>query len=518
MLRIIERDLAGRIGELKTRGGSIETPYLFPVVDPVRQELSVDEIRNLGFPAVITNAYLAWKRGWRRRIHDLLGSKDVIVMTDSGAYQLLQYGDVEVSNKEIIEIEKSLDPEIAVILDVPTGDSVLREHAEWTIEETLRRAREAQEIIDRERRLWVLPVQGGVFTDLVERSATESAKLDFDIYALGSPTRFMERYQYEIVSDMIRAARSRLPWDRALHLFGAGHPMIIPFAVALGVDLFDSASYILFAREGRYMTERGTMRLERISYFPCSCPVCSKYTPKEIREMEEKERIALLAKHNLLVVRKIINETKEAIKEGRLWELLISMSRGHPSLLSLLKNIEDKHSGWLEQFSPNFKGNAKSSLMFEVDSAFNPRVMRLKQFIEKEYSPPHLFKKAVVLPIYFRVPDARSRGDAHILYYAPVFGAVPAELSGIFPIGQSAYQKLLSEDEQLRISSFVLRYMEIFGKLYEEIEVFVCVEHRLLLKELREKLEKVLDRKVEIREIPCLFFHSSDGEIQGEDV
>jgi 7-cyano-7-deazaguanine tRNA-ribosyltransferase len=517
-MRVLERDLAGRIWELKTRGGSIETPYLFPVVDPVRQELPVEEIKNLGFPAVITNAYLAWKRGWRGRIHDLLGSKNLIVMTDSGAYQLLEYGEVEVTNREIIEIEKMFDPEIAVILDVPTGDSLSRERASWTVEETLRRGREALDLIDREKRLWVLPVQGGIFKDLVERSASEASQLDFDIYALGSPTRFMERYQYEIVSDMIRAARTRLPWDRALHLFGAGHPMIIPFATAFGVDLFDSASYILFAREGRYMTERGTLRLERMGYFPCSCPVCSKYTPKELMEMEERERVVLLAKHNLLVVRKIINETKEAIREGRLWELLVSMSRGHPSLLSLLRKIEKDHAEWLELFSPSSKGSARSSLIFEDDGAFNPRVHRMKKFLELEYIPPPIFRKAVVLPIYFRVPDARSRGEAHVLYYAPAFGLIPAELSGIFPVGQSVYQKVLSEEEQIRIASSLIKYMEKFGKIYEELEISVCREHNLLMRELKGKMGEVLRGKAEVREISCTFIQPSEEDPGGGSI
>jgi len=500
----VERDLAGRIGELKTRGGSIETPYLFPVVDPTRQELPLGEMRRLGFTAVITNAYLAYKRGWRGRIHDLLGSRDFIVMTDSGAYQLLQYGEVEVSNREIIEIEKMLDPDIAVILDVPTGDSLSREHAEWTVEETLRRAREAEEVIDRDRRLWVLPIQGGIFTDLVERSARESAGMSFDIYALGSPTKFMERYRYEVVADMIRAARSQLPWDRPLHLFGAGHPMVIPFAVALGVDLFDSASYILFARDGRYMTEHGTARIERIEHFPCSCPVCSRYTPKELREMDAGERTALLAEHNLHVVRKIIEETKQAIREGRLWELLVSMSRGHPSLLSLLRKIEKDHSSWIELFSPRVKGGARGSLMFEEDSNYNPRIFRLKRFIELEYAPPPLFGKASVLPIYFRVPDAKSRDESsHVLYYAPVLGLVPSELSGIFPAGQGVYQRYLGDEEQDRIARAIFNYFKKFGHMYERVELTVCMEHARLMEALKSMLAEALNGSFEIRDLSC---------------
>ncbi|MEM0021526.1 MAG: tRNA guanosine(15) transglycosylase TgtA [Fervidicoccaceae archaeon] len=502
-MKILDRDLAGRIGRLEARGSSIETPYLFPVVDPVRQELSVEEIKDLGFRGVITNAYLAYKRGWRGRIHDLLASRDILVMTDSGAYQLLQYGEVEVSNREIIEIEKMLDSDIAVILDVPTGDSLNREYAEWTVNETLRRAKEAAELIDRGKRLWVLPIQGGLFLDLVEKSARESAELDFDIYALGSPTRFMERYQYEALIDMIRAARSQIPAKKPLHLFGAGHPMIIPFAVAMGIDLFDSASYILFARDGRYMTEHGTMRLERLSYFPCSCPICSKYTPAELREMKKEERTRLLAKHNLLVVRRIINETKEAIKEGRLWELLISMSRGHPSLLSLLRRIEENHSSWMELYTPSTKGGGKSTFIFEDDSRKNPRIARMRKFIAEEYKPPGLFRKLAIVPIYFRIPDARSRGEEYLVYYAPAIGAVPAEISGIYPIGQGVYQKAIGEAEQIKIARDITEFLEKFGQMYEEIEMRICREHEALLQALKDTVLKKIGVRVRIVDESC---------------
>jgi 7-cyano-7-deazaguanine tRNA-ribosyltransferase len=43
------------------------------------------------------------------------------------------------------------------------------------------------------------------------------------------------RYEYDKVVDAIAAARQNMPADRPLHLFGAGHPMMFPFAVALGV-------------------------------------------------------------------------------------------------------------------------------------------------------------------------------------------------------------------------------------------------------------------------------------------
>ncbi len=49
---------------------------------------------------------------------------------------------------------------------------------------------------------------------------------------------------------VILAAKCGLDADGPVHLFGAGHPMMLALAVAAGCDLFDSAAYALHAREG----------------------------------------------------------------------------------------------------------------------------------------------------------------------------------------------------------------------------------------------------------------------------
>ena len=209
------------------------------------------------------------------KIHDLL-KFDGIIETDSGAYQILQYGDVEVKPDAIIRFQERLDTDIGVILDIPTDQEASKQHAKWTVDETLRRAKEAQQTITRRDILWVGPVQGGVHADLVAYSAREMAKLDFQIHALGSPTTVMQQYQYDKLVDMIMAAKLNLPADRPLHLFGAGHPMMFALAIALGCDIFDSASYALFARNDRYLTSQGTAKMEDLEYFPCTCPACHR--------------------------------------------------------------------------------------------------------------------------------------------------------------------------------------------------------------------------------------------------
>ncbi|KON30707.1 7-cyano-7-deazaguanine tRNA-ribosyltransferase, partial [miscellaneous Crenarchaeota group-1 archaeon SG8-32-1] len=277
---IIDRDLMARIGELETKSGIVETPLLFPVINPGIQPISPKTLEvEFGCRAIITNAYIINKNfkepAVQKGLHKFLDFNGSI-MTDSGAYQLLIYKDIEVTPKEIVDFQELIDTDIATILDIPTGWDVTKGYARYTVKETLTRAKALKKMVTRNDLLWVGPVQGGQYLDLVAKSAKEMGKLPFQVHALGSPTPVMEQYKFDVLVDMIITAKMNLPPDRPLHLFGAGHPFMFSLAVALGCDLFDSAAYALFARQDRYLTESGTIRLDEMAYFPCSCPVCNK--------------------------------------------------------------------------------------------------------------------------------------------------------------------------------------------------------------------------------------------------
>ena len=297
----------------------METPLLFPVINPSIQLVAPRKLKEtFGFEAVITNAYILKKRYQDKPVNEGLHKFldfDGAVMTDSGAYQILVYGEVDVSQKEIVAYQEDIGSDIATMLDIPTGWKVTKEQAEETVAETLHRAKTFFKTKTRDDILWVGPIQGGRHLDLVANSALEMGKLPFQIHALGSPTEVMESYRYDVLADMILTAKKGLPIERPLHLFGAGHPAMFSLAVALGCDLFDSAAYALYARENRYMTENGTWRLEEMDYFPCCCPRCSAETPRGLEKRSKKEREVFLAEHNLYVCQAELKRIKQAIRE-----------------------------------------------------------------------------------------------------------------------------------------------------------------------------------------------------------
>jgi len=490
LFEIRDKDLSGRIGRLHTPHGKLETPALLPVIDVVRQEVPIDIIRELGFQAVITNAYLLWRRmrdvALEKGVHGILGF-DGIVMTDSGAYQILQYGGIDADQETIIDFEKKIGSDIAVILDVPTGNARDRAQAEYSVKETLRRAEEAINLIDPEKRIWTLPVQGGQFLDLLELSARESKKLlgPYRLVALGSPTVLLERYDYATLIEMIAMVRRILPRTVPLHLFGAGHPMIIPYAVALGVDMFDSASYILYARDNRIMTATRTYKLEELEYMPCESPICVKYTPQELLEMPKEERVRLIATHNLYVLASTLNQVKQAIREGRLWELLEERSKAHPSLYRAFHKIV-RHSDYMVAYTPRVKGGkAKGIFIYGVESLYHPRVLQHIRMLRERYRRPKGKQKIALIPVLEEYkPFTRSplylalrnklHEEVHIVGYITSIAVIPEELAETYPLSQFETSSIDYKEVIGETASRILKYILDGG--YKEVHIYACME------------------------------------------
>ncbi|HNX40304.1 MAG TPA: tRNA guanosine(15) transglycosylase TgtA [Methanothrix sp.] len=419
---ILHKDLAGRIGRLATPHGSIETPALMPVVNPHLPLIPPPELAEMGAEMIITNSYIIYQDAELKAIalekglHEMLGFSRPI-MTDSGAFQLSVYGDIDVSPGEILQFQFGIKSDICVPLDIPTPPDVPRERAEEELAITESRLVEAA---DMERPgLLACPVQGSTYPDLRERAGRFAAKLPFDVYPVGGVVPLMEAYRYSELVDVVSSAKKGLGSALPVHLFGAGHPMIFALAAAMGCDLFDSAAYALYARQDRYLTVHGTGKLDLMSYLPCCCPVCQGHTIKELRDSPEKAR--LLARHNLYVSLAEIRQVKESIREGSLWDLLETRCRSHPRMLDGLKRLGG-NGQWLERLD-----TASKSTFFYTshEGALRPEVLRYARRIGR-FS---LEGEVLVTDD----PAADTSGYDHVLHYKPPFGPYPRELAETYP-------------------------------------------------------------------------------------
>jgi len=473
-----DRDLCAKIGVLELGGKRIETPLFFPVVDLKHPIFRGDELRR-GFKvdALFTNAYLIYKNerlkeeALNRGIHELLGF-DGVVATDSGAYQSYVYGEVELEPSEIERFQENIGSDIAVILDLPVNLRASYEEAERNVMETVRRAKENVKRRKRRDTLWYGPVHGARHISLVERSAEMMSKLDFGFYALGSVVEALANYQFDMHVDMIMAARRNLPLSRPMHIFGVGHPLFFSLPVAMGCDSFDSAAYALFAYDDRYMTEYGTTRISDMDYFPCACAICNSHTPREVRDLPREERVKVLASHNLYACTAEVRRIKEAIKEGRLWELIEVRARSHPKLLRALLRLGN-YADYVERLSPAFKG--KGLFFFGSSSLARPEITRHILKMEGNYAKPAEARFLLLLPQTEKKPFHEAHPIKEILgvlgesghpqafqaaVYAVPFGIIPLEIDEVFPLSQFEIGQIDEESMDFvgkQVKDFALR-------------------------------------------------------------
>lgn len=453
MFEVRYSDLAGRIGRLETPHGVVETPAFVPVVHPVRQTISPQFLKNMGFDLVITNAYITLRHygdeARRRGIHDII-KFDGAVMTDSGGYQVLEYGSVDVEPATMAQFEKDIKSDIPIPLDKPTGYGLEYGRAKDYVSTTLKNCEETLRVVGGDTdAIWVGPVQGAEHSDLVEHSAKELDRMGFKLMALGSPVELMEAYEFATLARMIATAKRAIP-AKPIHLFGAGHPLTIPLAIALGCDTFDSASYMLYAKDGRYMTPNATARLDDLSYLPCQCPVCSSHTLQELKGMKIDERIIEVAKHNLHILKAEVDSTKQAIMEGRLWEYVAQKARAHPKLMESMQLLKDLEM--LEDGTPLYKD--KAIYLYNPIDQYRPEARRYRRMVASSFKTAK--KRLVVCPEGEVHPFYSTRvfkeaakrfPDAQICSYNPFLGIIPAEVSDVFPASHNLTARISHKPE-----------------------------------------------------------------------
>ena len=333
---ITQRDGRARLGRLHTRHGVLETPALLPVVNPnirtIEPRVMWDKY---GIQALITNSYIIWKHedlrtaAQRDGVHKLLDFPGV-VMTDSGTFQSYVYGDVDVGVDEIVSFQRSIGVDIATMLDVFSRPDMNLAEVEHAVRETAERAE--QSLKAAHDTLLNGPVQGGVFRELRHISAQLMGQHPFSVHPIGGIVPVMEQQRYKEYAKIMMATLPLLPPNRPVHMFGCGHPMLFPMSVALGADLFDSAAYALFARDGRLLTPWGTERIDDMVDWPLLMPCVAEVTPEDVRRMEPQAQETLLAHFNLEVTLAELARCKQAVREGKIWQLAEQRSHQHPAL------------------------------------------------------------------------------------------------------------------------------------------------------------------------------------------
>jgi len=500
LFEILKSDLAGRIGILHTNHGKVETPTFVPVIHPSKQTIPTKKIREMGFELVITNAYITRKNfgveAVKKGIHSIIDF-DGPVMTDSGGYQVLEYGDVDVSPEEMAKFETRIRTDIAIPLDKPTGYGLPKKKAQSYVEHTLKVSKKTLKDSTDNGQIWVGPIQGGEHFDLVKKSTKALVDYGFKMLALGSPVEFMVSYEYKLLAQMIITAKKQIPHSIPLHLFGAGHPLTIPFSVALGCDTFDSASYMLYAKQDRYMTEDRTRHLSEINYFSCNCEICSRFSPKELFSLKSEERINKVALHNLYAIKSEVDRVKESIHEGRLWEYVMKKMRAHPKLFEVRDVFLENHDCFTTT-TPKFK--EKAIFLFSSEDQFRPEVLNYHKMVRKFstkkkilcISKDYHLKPAYLSPQYSSLKKKfKDSESVQFCQFNPFLGLIPLEISDIYPashyvITDSNFnpEKFLEFEKTWKIFFEKNNFSEVF---FDKNDEFLMYFTKLIPKGIRKK-------------------------------
>lgn len=362
--KILSRDKKtnARVGVITTKKGKIETPFFMPVATKTSvKHISSRDLKEMNCKAVISNTFVLHLRPGEKLIKKMGGigkfmNFEGINVTDSGGFQMYSKSlyikseekgvhfrspftceNIFITPEKDMQIQLDLDSDIAMCLDTMPLIEHSKEQIGLAVERTTNWAKRCkiehdrlQSKIPKNKRqlLWGI-TQGGIYSDLREKSAKELKEIDFDGYSIGG-LALGETIEQEM--KMVKIHKEIIGEDKPCYLMGAGNPVELLEAISLGVDMFDSRFPTQNARHGTILTSNGKLRVSRKKYEfdkkpldeNCDCFVCKTYSRSYIRyqlQQEEAVGLRLATFHNLYYLQNLMKRSREAIKNGKFKEL-----------------------------------------------------------------------------------------------------------------------------------------------------------------------------------------------------
>lgn len=183
-------------------------------------------------------------------------------------------------------------------------------------------------------------------------------------------------------------------------------PRNIPILVYLGVDIIDNILPVIEAYSGKYMLPDSELNVNSIREFPCTCPVCSSYSPEEVRKMDYEKRGISIAKHNTFILENQIKLVREQIYSDNLRNFVESRAKSTPELAVMLRVADELLMGYkrLNSCIQRFKS---SKALFTTLELKRPEILNFLDGCLKSYKPAG--KTVVILPCTASKPYLTSR-------------------------------------------------------------------------------------------------------------
>lgn len=357
-----------RLGTLHTPHGNVSTPQFMPVATRgIMRGPWPQTLKPMGVEMMLANSFHLFARPGTELIAKLGGLHKAMVwdgpiLTDSGGFQAFSLATSKITDKGVkmrhpvdgsyvdwtprlaFEVQQSLGPDVAMLLDECPADPRDRDSVAVAIKRTINWAKIQREMHEArggagsgQAQFGI--VQGGVFKDLRQECASKLIELEFDGYAVGGVS---VGEGHQAMMDGVRFSTSLLPNDKVRYLMGVGTPLDLVESVARGIDIFDCVYPTRSGRYGSFMTDEGMMHIHNARFADdtrplmegCECDSCLTKMPRGMLRaaLKESEMVAaaMLAHHNLHYLVNLMKLIRAAIADGSFEQLRAKVVAAYP--------------------------------------------------------------------------------------------------------------------------------------------------------------------------------------------
>lgn len=346
---LIQKDQGARAGVLKTPHGMVETPVFMPVgTQATVKSLTVEQLHDLNVQIILSNTYHLLLRPGADTIQELGGLHQFMnwhkpILTDSGGFQVFSLSDLRQVSDDGVVFRSHLDgsiyqltPESATQIQEKLGADIIMAFDECAdpqdrayIERALKRTHDwalrcLQAKTRADQALFGI-VQGGIYKDLREKSATFLSALEFPGYAIGGLSVGESK---EDMFKTIETVNQILPESKPRYLMGVGTPYDLIEGIRRGMDMFDCVLPTRLARHHTAQTLKGRINLSNAGNandpnpieIDCQCYTCCHYSRAYLRHLiHAKEMLAatLLSIHNIHALTNLTRSLRDSILKGQ---------------------------------------------------------------------------------------------------------------------------------------------------------------------------------------------------------
>lgn len=367
-----------RCGLLTTPSGTIETPnFIFCGTKGAMKGVTTDQAKSAGAEIILANTYHLFVNpgpdmvAEHGGLHKMMNWKGPM-LTDSGGFQIFSLGHGGVADEikgrnrsknpktlakidedgavfrsyvdgkihrltpELsIDIQRKLGADLVLVLDECTPFHSQREYTARSMERShrweVRSLREFERMDDGRQVLYGI-VQGGIYEDLRQESASFVANQPFFGQAIGGSLGGDKKQMHEVVA----ICSKYLNQERPTHLLGIGGLEDIWNGVEYGIDTFDCVHPTRLARHGGALVKpaenkgREHINLKNARFTQDYTPIdsaCTSYSGNFTRAylnylLKANELLAgtLLTIHNISFMMRMARAIRESIKQGKFLE------------------------------------------------------------------------------------------------------------------------------------------------------------------------------------------------------